>query len=59
MTLVQYKGPGVVVSRHGDHGVAVVGLRSALVDRVSGDGGGGVAGPIEGVPATVVRQTLH
>lgn len=59
LTLVQHEGSGVVFARHGDHGVAVVGHRAALVHRVASDGGGGVAGPVESVPAAVVRQALH
>lgn len=59
LTLVQHEGSGVVFARHGDHGVAVVGHRAALVHRVACDSGGGVAGPVERVPAAVVGQALH
>ena len=49
----------MVVPGHGDHRVAVVGHRAALVHGVAADGGGGVAGPVKRVPAPVVRQALH
>lgn len=59
LTLVQHEGSGVVLSRHGDHCVAVVGHGAALVHSVARDGGGCVTGPVERVPASVVRQPLH
>lgn len=54
LTLVQHKGSGVVFSRHGDHSVAVIGHRAALVHSVASDGGGCVTGPVECIPTTVV-----
>ena len=59
LTFIEHKGPRVVVARHGDHRVAVVGHGAALVHGVAADGGGGVAGPVQRVPAPVVRQALN
>lgn len=58
LTLVQHEGPGVVFSRHSDHNVAVIGHSATLVHGVAGDGGGGVTGPVQRVPGTVIRQAL-
>ena len=59
LTLVQHKGSGVVFSRHSDHSVAVIGHRAALSHSVASDGGGCVTGPVQCIPAAVVRQALH
>ena len=48
----------MVFSRHGDHSVAVIGHRAALVHGVASDGGGCVTGPVKSIPTTVVRQAL-
>lgn len=42
-----------------DHSVPAEGSDSCLVHSLSGDGGGGGAGPVQGVPALVVREALH
>ncbi|TNN81338.1 hypothetical protein EYF80_008394 [Liparis tanakae] len=47
------KGSGVVIARHADHGVPVNGAPAALIHSVAGDGGGGVAGPVQHIPAPV------
>lgn len=59
LALVQHEGPGVVVPRHGDHRLPLESTQATLVHGVAGDGGGGVAGPVQRVPAAVVRQPLH
>jgi len=38
LTLVQHKGSGMVLSRHSDNSVAVIGHRAALVHSVASDG---------------------
>lgn len=42
-----------------DHRVSVEGVWSGLVNVVAGDGGCGGARPVENVPASMVRQSLH
>lgn len=59
LALVQHKGPGVIVPRHGDHRLPLKSPQAALVHGVAGDGGGGVACPVQRVPAAVVCQPLH
>lgn len=50
---------GMVLLRHGDHHLSVDGTVEALVDGVPADGGGGGAGPVKGVPGSMVGQALH
>lgn len=59
LALIQHKGPWVVVSGHGNDRLALEGPRPGLVYRVAGDGGCGVACPVESVPATVIGQAFH
>lgn len=59
LALVQDEGSGVVISGHGHHRVPLERSGSRLVHGVSGDGGGGVAGPVQSVPGPVVRQAFH
>lgn len=59
LALVQHKGPGVIVSRHGDDRLTLKGPWAGLVHCVAGDGGRGVACPVECVPAPVIGQAFH
>lgn len=59
LALVQHKGPGVIVPRHGDDRLTLKGPWAGLVHCVAGDGGRGVACPVECVPAPVIGQAFH
>lgn len=59
LALVQGERPRVVVSGHGDHCVSVEGPTAWLVHCVPRDGGGGVAGPVQSIPGSVISQALH
>lgn len=59
LTLVEDESSRMVVSRHADHHVPVEGPPPALVHGVACDGGRGVTGPVQTVPRSVIRQTLH
>lgn len=59
LTLVEDEGSGMVVSRHGHHHISVEGPPAVLVYSVPRDGGGGVTGPVQRVPGSVIRQTFH
>lgn len=49
----------MVVSRHGDDCLTLEGSRAALVHCVAGNGGRGIAGPIERVPSSMIGQAFH
>lgn len=59
LALIQHKGPGVVIPRHGDNRLTLEGPHAGLVHRVAGDGGCRVAGPVESVPGSVIGQAFH
>lgn len=59
MTLIQGQHMWMVFLWESDHGLPVEGTYSFLVQTLSADGGGGGAGPVQGVPGPVVGQALH
>lgn len=49
----------MVFLQKSDHGLPAKGTDSFLVHSLSGDGRGSGAGPVQGVPGSVVGQALH
>lgn len=49
----------MVLLRESDDGLPLEGTDSRLIQSLSGDRGGGGAGPEQGVPGPVVGQALH
>lgn len=59
LTLVQGQDVWMVFLRESDDGLPTEGPESFLVHSLSGDGGGGGAGPVQCVPGLVVGQALN
>lgn len=59
LTLIQGQNMRMVFLQKGDHSLPAKGADSFLVHSLSGDGRCSGAGPVQGVPGSVVGQALY